>query len=174
MAVIFRGCYTATSHVICFPLYSFMCGGAVGDRSPRGRLRAVLLHKAGGAAKLPAPRSGLSPQRTAAITLNHPPPLTSANIHWPGKYLVSPSHRERRWPLPRLQTAEILSQLQDYYLVVVAGEHCGSCLPGLPAAGGKMNQRLGGGGKWTALMPTRLCVFTTTSIDTLARIQAAF
>ncbi len=39
---------------------------------------------------------------------------------------MSPSHQERRWPLLRLQTAEILSQLQDYYLVVVAGEHCGS------------------------------------------------
>lgn len=73
--------------------------------------------------------------------------LTSASIHWPGKYLVSPSHRERRWPSLRLQTAEILSQLQDYYLVVRAGEHCGSVfmLPGLPAGGGKMNQRACGG-----------------------------
>lgn len=39
---------------------------------------------------------------------------------------MSPSHQERRWPLLCLQTSEILSQLQDYYLVVVAGEHCGS------------------------------------------------
>lgn len=41
---------------------------------------------------------------------------------------MSPSHQERRLPLLRLQTAEILSQLQDYYLVVVAGEHCGSAV----------------------------------------------
>lgn len=54
--------------------------------------------------------------------------MTSASIHWPGKYLASPSHlgSGRAGPFPRLQTAEILSQLQDYYLVAAAGARRGS------------------------------------------------
>ena len=63
--------------------------------SPRGRLRAALLHKVGRAAKLrgserwafPSPHSSHY-SKSPSILL--PPPLfspTSASIHWPGKYL---------------------------------------------------------------------------------------
>lgn len=89
---------------------------------------------------------------------------------------MSRSHRERRWPLRRLQTAEILSQLPDYYLALVAGECWGSAggaqagLPGLPVRGGKMNQRLVGGevDSVRARFPVRL----NKSRQTLAPIQA--
>lgn len=161
-----------------------MCGGAVGDRSPQGRLRAVLLHKAGRAVKLRAQRSGLSPRRTAAITLNHPPssllllllslwpPLASTdleNICWvqatkSGSGLCFACKQQKYWA--------------NYKIIIwwwwqgnTVGVEVG--LPGLPAGWGKMNQRLVWE-KWTALIPACLYVFTTpVNWQTLAQIQAS-
>lgn len=60
---------------------------------------------------------------------------------------MSRSHRQRRWPLLRLQTAEISSQLQDYYLALVGVGGGGGCIAcqGSLLHEGKMNQRLVGG-----------------------------
>lgn len=61
---------------------------------------------------------------------------------------MSPSHQERCWALLCLQTAEILSQLQDYYLVVVAGEHCGSVfMPARPPCWKRKNESKACGGE---------------------------
>lgn len=78
LRVICRGCYTPTSYV---SLYAFMCGSS--DSSLQGRLRAALLHKVGREVKPWAQRSGLSPDRTAAITLNHPPSFLPLLSLWP-------------------------------------------------------------------------------------------
>lgn len=67
-----RGNLQRLSHVICVSLYDFIYSSAVSGCSRQGRVRAVLLHKVDRTVK--AQRSGLSPHRTAAITLNHPSP----------------------------------------------------------------------------------------------------
>lgn len=123
---------------------------------------------------LPPPHSS---HYAKSPSLLHPPPpfsLTSASIHWPGKYLVSPSHQERRWPLLRLQTAEILSQLQDYYLLLVAGEHCGSVVmpASAPCSMRKNESKACGGDVDSTHAHFPVCL--NSSRQTLAPIQAPF
>lgn len=98
---------------------------------PRGQVKGGAVAQRGQSCKAAEfIATGSTPHRTAATTLNqHPPSSCRSDLHWhPLTWKISGESETPGTalaPLLRLQTAEILSQLQDYYLVLRAGECCG-------------------------------------------------
>lgn len=95
---------TPTSHLICFLLDAFMLA-TLPELQPTGQVKGCFSAQGWHRRKAPSseqwafssPHSSHYSQSPPLL----PPPslsLTSARIHWPGKYLVSPSHQERHWP----------------------------------------------------------------------------
>lgn len=149
---------------------------------PSGQVKGCVVAQGWQSSKAPSSEEWAFPSPhsshySKSPTLLPPPPfsLTSASIHWPGKCLVSPSHRERRWPLIRLQTAEILSQLQDYYLVVVAGEHCGSVvLPARAPCWNRKNESACGGEVDSTHAHLPLCLYNSRQLTDIGTDPSSF